>query len=222
MQGRKKLRYFSLLIIFFMAACGGGGKGGEPKTGVRLLHGILDIGALDLTDANGIVASSVKFSDTPAYSDLTAGQQSFSIVSSNIGGTPWFSPSIDVTANQRYSILVFGNQTGTGISSAVLTDVSGGGEVADGNASVKIINAVVNVPALDASIGSVSADNVLFGSDSGYQTVPAGLTSIRLTRSSDQTVIGNLSVELAEGSAYSVFATGEVGYFLITRMLEDN
>jgi len=87
---------------------------------------------------------------------------------------------------------------------------------------VKLIHGLVGASQLNTFFSDgQSANNTPYGEGSSYVYVPAGLKTITIKRASDGLVVGNLTVELGAGKAYSVFMAGEIEYFVTPRLLED-
>ena len=86
--------------------------------------------------------------------------------------------------------------------------------------AVRLINGVDRVGAIGGSAGGVKlGQEVGFGAASPYVMVPSGVQSYSVTDEGRQLYGG--TADLQPGGAYSLFAAGEGGYFVMVRVTED-
>ncbi|MCO6430585.1 MAG: DUF4397 domain-containing protein [Deltaproteobacteria bacterium] len=212
--------------LLTLASCGGGGGGSggstarSARTGVRLLHGVLDIAPIELVDGSGAVKQVVKFADAPLYIDSATGPQNFEVLARERG--PLFFSPIEVERNRHYTILTYGNLSSLGIGSAIFEDAAADQPLESGTANLRILHSLVGAASVEVSLGSGNIAPTSFGRASDYLSLPAGPVSAAILRSADQRVLATLSLILEEGRAYSIFLTGDLNYLTVARLLTDN
>ncbi|GAA4344490.1 DUF4397 domain-containing protein [Flaviaesturariibacter amylovorans] len=82
---------------------------------------------------------------------------------------------------------------------------------AAGNARVNVVHASPNGPNVDVRVNNaVALSNVAYGAASGYQTVTAGNTNIKVSPTGTTTYVIDANVNLAANMSYSVFAVDSV------------
>jgi hypothetical protein len=218
---------FLISIVSLLTACGGGGGGGsgggdEPGTsrrGARILHGAIEGSPVDLVSSlQGIVKTS-RFADNTEYTELQSGTQILNLYRTKDLTSPLATRQITNSGDQKQTVVFYGDRDNFGLRASIISEEFP--EVPEGVALVRIIHAVVGASSLEASLssGTIIAG---FGSASTYGTTSPGLKSISVIRSADRTVIDGVSFTAQEGKAYTIFVAGEIGYLVISRLLEEN
>lgn len=226
----KSIKTLSCLLISLLSACGGGGGGSESSggskesaaTGVRILHAVIDTAPVEISSSlnPGEVVTGGFFAEKTLYGELSQAEQILSVAMRTVPTEVYDTAAITVEKNKHYSLLFFGNQATIGLRSAVINDEPG--DIPAGSAAVKVVHGLVGASQLNMSFSDgQNANGTAFGSASEYVFVPAGLKTIIVKRASDGLVVGNFTVELASGAAYSVLMAGEIDFFVAARLLED-
>jgi len=211
-----------------LSACGGGGDGGSggggrnesAETGVRLLHGSIDVPPIlaETSAAPGVPIDQIRFNQSSYYAELPEGPQTLA-VRSNDGGN-LFSLPVTVADGERRSALLYGTREALGIRVSLLDDVPP--ELENGFAAIRVVHALAGAATISGSLGGTALPaSVGFGKASSYVTVPAGPVSISLARSVDGRTVASQPQQVASRKSYSFMVTGEVGYLTFTNLLED-
>lgn len=224
-----KVNFLVCILVLTLSACGGGGGGGggggskgSAATGVRILHGAVDVAPLDiLTSVKvGEVVTSAYFAESSLFGELPQGEQVLSLTLHNTPADIHGTVNLNVEKNGHYSVLHYGNELQLGLRTALIDDNPG--EIPDGKAAVKVVHALVGASGLNASFSDgQSANGIDFGTASPYVYLPAGITTVSIKRASDSLGVGAVSATLSAGQAYTVFMSGEIEYFIAARILED-
>lgn len=222
------IRTLCSLLILVLSGCGGGGGGSDDggsrsaSTGVRVLHGALDVGPADLMSSllQTKVSEATSFAEPALYKKLDTGSQNLTLTLHNSPGSVFGSLPLSIDNNEHYSFLFYGNEGNLGLAVNLLKDDAG--EIPEGNAAVRIVHALIGAAAVRASYSSgAGSEPVSFGTGGAYDFLPAGSGGVVIRRQSDSRVLTSISGEFAAGKAYTVFVTGEVDYFVTARLLED-
>ena len=219
---------FSIIFLFFLSSCGGsGGSGGggskaSAATGVRILHGVLDVAPLNVlsTSRPDQVVQLASFAEPSVYAALPDGLQEISLTLNKSPSTVYARFNVDIQRNDHYSLVFYGNPDNLGLNVSLIKDEAG--VIPEGTAAVKIIHALVGAGLLQASFSDgQSSGQTMFGAAANYAYVPQGLNGIIIRRVSDGRAVANISHEFAAGRSYSIFVSGEVDYFVVSRVLQD-
>lgn len=221
----------SLIVACFLAGCGGGGGGGggsergrsgsSAPTGVRILHGVIDIAPIDIFSSAEPeeVVQMARFAEPLTYARLNTGPQDLSLRLHG-SGFPLAAAPVTVEKNFHYSFLIFGNETGLGLRGALIADDPG--EIPEGSAAVRVVHALVGAGGLTGMLANGLISEAFFGGAGPYVFVPAGIQSVSVTRTSDRRSVSNVIHDFSDGRAYTVFVSGELDYFTAVRLLEDS
>lgn len=219
-------RFFIFVLSLSLCACGGGGGGGgggsSARTGVRILHGAIDVTPLDLysTVVDGLVQTT-KFASNNFYAGLPEGDQVLTATRALTPQAPAFSLPISVAKNQRQSLLVYGNTESLGVRQNILNDDPG--EVPTGSAAVRVVHALNGAAAINATFaGQEITASTPFGSASAYVYLPPGIANLSVTRDSDKAVVFSGPHTVEDRKAYTFLITGEVNYLVVAPQYLDN
>jgi hypothetical protein len=220
------VRSVVLGLAALLSACGGGGGGGgsgsggggsSDSRGIRVLHASIDASPVDLISsaASSTLISQVVFADSKGYRRAPSGAQTVSVTKAFSSSQVVQSFQVDLNPDDRYSILMYGDNQTFGVRTTLLrdevpADISG--------VAVRIVNGVTGASAVSASIssgGQVAAqEQVSFGEASEYLLIPgAGDVVISAVRSADGRTAARSTVTLTQGGAYTFLVAGEVGYY---------
>lgn len=222
-----KIELLLIIILSILPACGGGGGGGgggsdEPgsrRSGARVLHGAIEGAPVDLVSSLQGVIQTSRFADNTDYVELNSGTHILNLYRTKDLTTPLATRQISNEGEQKQTLIFYGDRDNFGLRAGLISEELP--EVADGSSLVRIIHAVVGASSLEVNLasGSIVAG---FGSVSTYSSVTPGLTSIAVLRTADRSVIDSLSFTAQEGKAYSIFVAGEIGYLVVSKVLEEN
>lgn len=226
-----------VFCISILSSCGGGSGGGSSSgsssksvlegdtrnsnTGIRLLHGALDATPVDLiSDQQTIPLTTSRFSLPAGFIGISRATQTISVVPTKKLSPILFQQQFSLASNEHTTVLLYGNNQSLGLRFTVIPD-SRPAEVGSA-AAIRIIHATNAALTLNGTIDGASlADSVPFGGASAYVLIPAGAHTITVSRSADSLRLFTRSTELQQGRSYSVFVTGEAGFHVTGRILED-
>jgi len=219
-------RILTVFLSLQLAACGGGGGGGggtsRPATGVRLLHGGIDVSPLEVVSGGDPTKSSgiTKFGDASNYLALDTGVQIISLHRANtneiIGQL-----SADVKKGELRTIIISGSRAQT---NGVVVNANLGvpPQLDSSSAAIRVAHGAYGAATISAVLGSTAlAQPIGFAEVSDYQVVPAGGVSVSVTRSVDGAALYSGSFDANAGASYTVFVAGEIGYYIKTSVISD-
>ncbi len=222
-------RIYLLITLLVLSACGGGGGGESTNSdrgadsGVRILHGVLDLEPLSIKLADGKVLTEAEFAEVFRYFKLPEGNQTLQLFRRADALNAISEKTLNVNPNGKYSLLVFGNRSGLGTGTKILTD-GFSGNIPEGKIAVRVIDATVGATTIDFSFNSANSGRVSFGSDSEYQIIsldPSSTLNFSATRSVDSRQVISQNLTLESGKSYSLFVAGEIGLYTLVRILQD-
>ncbi|WP_158056695.1 DUF4397 domain-containing protein [Halorussus halophilus] len=190
--------------------------GAEGDAQIRVAHMSPDAPAVEVRVDNQTLYQNVSYGEVSSYVATAAGEHSVTILTAE-NGSVVFEGNVSLSADTRYTVAAAGEVSENAtqpFEPIVLEDASeapGAGE-----ASVRLVHVAPDAPAVDVTVNSTGAvlfDDVAFGDDTEYVTVPAGDYRIDVrnaTEDDNGTVVGTFNISLAERSAYSGFASGYV------------
>lgn len=216
----------ALLFCFpLLISCGGGGGGGgdsSASSGVRIVHGALDLAPVELYSSavtGGPLAESrfaqiIGYSLPPRQEQVLHVQQRYS--AERFGAEITFTQE----AGERRILLIAGNQSNLGIRTALI-DVPELSLIAD-QSSLRILHAVTGAAVISASLSGTEGEvSAIFGDASDYLLVPAGATTVSVRRAADQKLIFQAALALQPETQYSLVLTGESDLFVTSLLLVD-
>jgi len=219
-----KITSLIALILLCVSCSGGGGDDGESgggnassaRTGVRVLHGSIDLPPVFVSTSTGSTLEQVRFNQSSVYGGLNTGAQTLTL--QTVGGTESFSFPVTVEKNQRRSLLVYGTRETFGVRASLFSDEKP--ELSEGFAAIRVIHSVAGAAALSGRVGGevVSAN---FGGQSGYLTVPAGSVQFSIARAADGRGVFSGTKEVLAKKAYTLLINGEIGYAVFSNFFED-
>jgi hypothetical protein len=178
---------------------------------VRVAHLSPDAPAVDVLIDGDPVLEAVEFGTVSDYLELPAGEYQVSIQTSE-DETTVFDGNVSVEAGTNYTIAAVGEVSQETFEPVVLEDDF---EMpSEENASVRLIHASPDAPAVDVTVaesGAVLYDNVSFGNATEYAEVPAGDYTLEVrpaTEDDDGEVVATFDVSLEGGTVYSAIAAG--------------
>lgn len=228
----------AVLCISILSSCGGGGGSGgsssgsasksvlegdtrNSNTGIRLLHGALDATPVNLiSDQHAFPLTTSRFSLPAGFIGVSRKPQTITVVPTKNLSPILFQQQFSLANNEHTTVLLYGNNESLGLRFSVIRDNRPA--EAGSSAAIRVIHATNAALTLKGTIdGAPLADSVPFGGASDYMLVPAGSHTITVSRSADSLRLFTRSTELQQGKSYSVFVTGEAGYHVTGRILED-
>lgn len=210
------LRLIFLGMSVTFCACGGGGGGGSSaERGVRLLHAGIDLPPLEMVssvDGSPVSPVSAFTLRSPRVGFPTENQ--FITVRRAMGGASLGNVSIDLSARERYSILVAGALTQGSVRLFPLADEFP--SELSSSAWIRFVNGVEGSGSIEPNAASVAFDSVNFGSGGDFTMVPPG--SVPVVVRSGGRVIWSDSLELEGSEIYTILVAGQMGYMALGRV----
>jgi hypothetical protein len=204
------------LVLLSFAGVGAMGvwatDGGQDDSAqVRVTHLSPDAPAVDVLVDGDPVLEDVEFGTVSDYLELPAGEHQVSIQTSE-NETTVFDGNVSVEAGTNYTVAAIGEVGEETFEVAVYEDDF---EMpSEENASVRLIHASPDAPAVDVTVaesGAVLYDNVSFGNATDYAEVPAGDYTLEVrpaTESDDGEVVTTFNVSVQGGTVHSAIAAG--------------
>ncbi|WP_240334602.1 DUF4397 domain-containing protein [Halorussus sp. MSC15.2] len=177
---------------------------------VRVAHLSPDAPAVDVLVDGSVALEGVEYGTVSDYLQVPAGEHTVTIRTAE-NETVVFEGNVSVEAGTMYTVAAIGEVSEDTFRPAIFTDDV---EVSEGNASVRLIHASPDAPAVDVTVagsGAVLYDNVTFGNATDYVEVPAGDYTLEVrpaTENNDGEVVTTFDVSLESGTAYSAIASG--------------
>jgi len=203
----------ALLVLTSFAGVGiaTSGASDSGSAQVRVAHLSPDAPAVDVLVDGDAVLEGVEFGTVSEYLEVPAGERTVTIQTAE-NDTVVFEGEVSVEAGTMYTVAAIGEVTEETFEPAVYVDDYE--TPSDENATVRLIHASPDAPAVDVTVGdgeTVLYDNVSFGNASDYVTVPAGDYELEIrpaTEENDGEVVTTVDVSLDGGTAYSAIAAG--------------
>ncbi|WP_135854641.1 DUF4397 domain-containing protein [Halorussus salinus] len=203
----------ALLVLTSFAGVGIATSGASDSGAaqVRVAHLSPDAPAVDVLVDGDAVLEGVEFGTVSEYLEVPAGERTVTIQTAE-NDTVVFEGAVSVEAGTMYTVAAIGEVTEETFEPAVYVDDYE--TPSDENATVRLIHASPDAPAVDVTVGdgeTVLYDNVSFGNASDYLTVPAGDYELEIrpaTEENDGEVVTTVNVSLEGGTAYSAIAAG--------------
>lgn len=194
---------------------------GSPAAGmawIRVLHASPDAPAVDVYVDGAKAITDLAFGSITDYTPVAAGSHAIKVCAT--GSTtvcPIDVPALAVADGMKYTIAATDElakitaQVITDAPSATLTD----------SAQVRVVHFSADTPAVDvltADGASKLVTNLAYPNASSYLSLPASTYSVKVCAAPGDTVcpLGPLSLTVANGKAYSVFAVGSLTALLAT------
>ena len=194
---------------------------GSPAAGmawIRVLHASPDAPAVDVYVDGAKAITDLAFGSITDYTPVTAGNHAIKVCAT--GSTtvcPIDVPALAVADGIKYTIAATNElakitaQVITDAPSAAMTD----------SAQVRVVHFSADTPAVDvltADGASRVVTNLAYPNASSYLSLPASTYSVKVCAAPGDTVcpLGPLSLTVANGKAYSVFAVGSLTALLAT------
>jgi hypothetical protein len=204
----------ALVMLSFVGigAMGVGASQSESESAqVRIVHLSPDAPAVDVLIDGQVALEGVEFGNASEYLDVPAGERQITVRAAE-NDTVVFEGNVTVEAGTDYTAAAIGEVSEETFGPAIYVDDFETPD--DGNASVRLIHASPDAPAVDVTVagsGAVLYDNVTFGNASDYATVPAGDYTLEVrpaTADDDGDVVTTFDVSLSGGTVYSAIAAG--------------
>lgn len=215
---------FAVIVAIFSSSCGGGGGGGgdgastgNDSTGVRVLHGALDLSPLTVLGTREPIQSA--FRGDAFFRSVAEGAASIVLHRLNRPGQIIFQPSVNASES-RQTILVFGQSGDDSLSVRVINESIP--EIEDGMAAVRIVNSVHDTETVFLTVNGISTADVSEGRLSDYIMVPSGDLPFRVTESGDDGPFLSGRSLFENRRAYTLFVAGEDGLFATQKFYIDN
>lgn len=218
-------KLLAVISILLLVSCGGGGGGGGGSSpdarlyGARILHGAVEAAPIDLVSSLQGIVQTAKFGESAGFAEFQSGNHVLNLYRTKDLTSSLFTRQVTNSKNQKHTVLFYGDRADFGLRSTLISEEFP--EVPDGVSFVRIIHATVGAGSLQASLPS-STIVAGFGSASTYATATPGPLSFSILRVSDKTRVDGVSFVAQEGKAYTIFVAGEVGYLVLTKVIEEN
>ncbi len=183
-------------------ATGGSGR-------LRVVHASPDAPAVDVYVDGEAVLTGVSFGAVSDYLTAPAGERSVRITAAGDESTVAFDGMVTVQADTSYTAVAFGNLTTDEFAIGVLEDAPP--SVGSDEAAVGLFHASPDAPPVTvtvASSGDALFENLGYGEQAGYATVPAGSYTLEVRPASGGDPVATFDVTVEGGTAYSAFAVG--------------
>ncbi|WP_137286728.1 DUF4397 domain-containing protein [Halorussus salinisoli] len=187
------------------------GANGSGAAQVRVAHLSPDAPAVDVLVDGEPVLEGVEFGTVSDYLQVPAGERTVTIQTSEDESVV-FEGSVTVEAGTMYTVAAIGEVSEETFEPAIYVDDFE--TPSDENASVRLVHASPDAPAVDVTVeesGAVLYDNVTFGNATDYVEVPAGDYTLEVrpaTEDNDGEVVTTFDVSLEGGTVYSAVAAG--------------
>ncbi|WP_170977417.1 DUF4397 domain-containing protein [Halorussus salinisoli] len=202
------------LAITLIASLGVGGSFAavqDEEAQVRVAHVSPDAPAVDVLVDGDPVLEGVEFGTVSDYLNVSAGEHNVTIQTSEDESVV-FEGNVTLDAGTQTTIAALGEVGEETFEPGVFEDdFETPGE---GNASVRLIHASPDAPAVDVTVAgtdTVLFDNVSFANASDYVEVPADDYELEVrtaTEDNDGEVVSTVNVSLESGTANTAFAAG--------------
>ncbi len=224
MKIRICLIVLSVLALTLTGCGGGGGGGGESaagndSSGLRVLHGALDIPPLTINPGAGSTYNA-NFRGNSAYRSLPGESASVIVHRANIPSSVLFQLPVVSDGQTKQTLLVYGQENDGSLSAKVHEDNFP--ELSSGMAAVRVVHALHRTGQIFATVGTDSTRLISHGALSSYITIPAGPQAYSVTESGDPGPFISESSDFEEKKYYTIFVTGEEGVFFTHRVYVDN
>jgi hypothetical protein len=191
---------------------------GTPEAGkawVRVLHASPDAPAVDVKANDGDILTNVSFGTISDYLPVDAGTYNIKVCAA---GTDTCVIDADLAFADGMKYTVAATNLLADIEAQVLEDTATANAEA---AQVRVVHFSADTPAVDVLTqagDSIGVDGLSYPNATGYLALPAGSYDLKVCASADNTVcpLDPGALELADGTAYSVFAVGSLAATLAT------
>ena len=214
------------LLSGVLSACAGGGDGGSASdsnssasTGVRLIHAALEAAPLQIFSSTNPAqpVQQARFGQETLYAPLKTGAQvlnlSVATQPANVIGTA----ALTVERNQRYSLLLYGDYTHLGLSTALVLDKPP--QLSKDSSALRCMHAASGAGQLSIEIDDMPLEQAIeFGSSSEYATIDAGLHTILAKRAADGLVLYSGQITTAGRNPYTLVIGGETGLLIVGQL----
>ena len=217
-------KIFAALSILLLVSCGGGGGGGGSSndaklSGARILHGVIEAAPVDLVSSLQGVVQTAKFGESAGYAEFQSGTHVLNLFRTKDISSSISTREVTNNKNQKHTVLFYGDRADFGLRSTLISEEFP--EVPDGSSFVRVIHAAVGAGSLEIVLSSATII-AGFGSASTYATATPGPLTLNIRRASDKTLVDSVTFTAEQGKAYSIFVAGEVGYLVVTKILNEN
>ncbi len=176
---------------------------------LRAVHASPDAPAVDVYVDGEAMLTDVSFGTISDYQTAPAGERAVRITAAGDESTVVFDSTVTVQADTSYTVVAFGNLTADEFAVGVLEDAPP--SVGSDEAAVGLFHASPDAPPVTvtvASSGDALFENLGYGEQTDYTTVPAGSYTLEVRPASGGDPVATFDVDLEGGTAYSAFAVG--------------
>jgi hypothetical protein len=218
----------SLSLCFFTACGSGGGGGGSgggndgtrrtSGTGIRIIHGALDVAPVDLKIGESYLNRGT-FMIPDFYSSVNKGTQNIILERANSPGVTYFSQPMELADKTEYSLILSGRTSRNTFAVTVLEEPVVRPD--SGQARVQLVNALEGSSPLVLNGGGISLGPVAFRGGSGYGVVASGPQTFTVTNTKGG-LVGTVTTDLADrGEATIVFGGASSEGVVISKVYTD-
>lgn len=189
-QSKRLSIFLSIFVLSAFTSCGGGGGGGggdgdtndgtrrTTNTGIRILHGALDIEPVDLKIGEKYLGRT-SFMKENFYAESGDGSQVVTLERANSPGVNIYSAPLALADKTEYSLLLSGMASHNNFAVTVLEEPIVRPE--KGLARMQLVNLLEGSPPLTLTAGGVSTGAAPFRLASGYVELAAGPQVLNVT-----------------------------------------
>ncbi len=185
--------------------------GPEGQAELRVAHLSPDAPAVDVYLDGEKAVAGASFRDVTSHLRVSSGEHRIRVVPAGAASPAVIDATLTFAVGSATTVAATGLLGASDLAPIVLGDER---SAPSGSARVRFAHASPDAPAVDVAVtgGSVLFSNVAFRQDSAYITVPAGTYDLEVRVAGTTTVALPLpDVALAGGTAYTVFAVGQLG-----------
>lgn len=207
------------LVVITVVGLGVGGSfavtpGGDAQDGdaqVRVAHLSPDAPAVDVLVDGDAVLEGAEFRDVSDYLNLSAEEHQITVQTSE-NETVIFQGNMTFDAGTKTTVATIGEASEDALEVVFYADDFE--QPSEENASVRLIHASPDAPAVDVTVAEGNAvlfDNVSFGNATDYVGVPEGNYTLEVrpaTAENDGDVVATFNVTLESQTVYTAIAAG--------------
>ncbi len=179
----------------------------KTKSQVRLINASPEFNGLDLIVDSTQLISNLAYKFTSKYQQVYTGFRNVNVKITNSSNSI-FQSTMNIEFNKKYLLIGVGRLT----NSEVLVLESPQRTVPLGKSSIRFINGIYDLPAIDIKIinssGAISQNQNIFKNVTNYIDVDGGKNQIIITQSGTQNILVTAEAELEVGIQYSIILCG--------------
>lgn len=192
----------------------------ELKSKIRILHGLVGLGNVDVYLSGNLVGKDLAFSDVTCYENIAPDSYEFQIYNSGTYDNPIMSRKIDIAPSTNITVAIIENNNRYNI--IILNDAT-----VKGKATItflRFINLSINAPLMTLSLPNDIRlfDNVEYSEITGYYPLSPAIYDFKISFASIAGLYKFINDKtLKNGRFYTIYIIGllnkkpEIGYILL-------